>query len=77
MADDANDDLDPLLNEAIDFVIAKQRVSISGVQRQFRIGYNRAAQIVEQMEEFCIVSEPLKDGNREVLVSEIGEVKLE
>lgn len=77
MADDANDDLDPLLNEAIDFVIAKKRVSVSGVQRQFRIGYNRAAQIIEQMEEFCIVSEPLKDGNREVLVSEIGEVKLE
>lgn len=77
MVDDTNDDLDPLLNEAINFVITKQRVSISGVQRQFRIGYNRAAQIVEQMEGFYIVSEPLKDGNREVLVSEAGDIKLE
>lgn len=77
MADDTSDGLDPLLNEAIDFVITKQMVSISGVQRQFRIGYNRAARLVEQMEEFYIVSEPLKDGNREVLVSEAGDIKLE
>lgn len=45
----------------------KQRVSISGVQRQCRIGYNRAAKIVEQMEAQGIVSEPGHNGNRAVL----------
>lgn len=63
----SGEDLDPLFDQAVQFVTEKQRVSISGVQRQFRIGYNRAARIVEEMEEQGIVSEPGHNGNREVL----------
>ncbi|RUT66177.1 cell division protein FtsK [Morganella morganii] len=63
----SGEDLDPLFDQAVQFVTEKQRVSISGVQRQFRIGYNRAARIVEEMEEQGIVSEPRHNGNREVL----------
>ncbi|WP_369406965.1 DNA translocase FtsK [Arsenophonus endosymbiont of Aleurodicus floccissimus] len=64
---DGDEELDPLFDQALQFVTEKQRVSISGVQRQFRIGYNRAARIVEQMEAQGIVSEPGHNGNREVL----------
>jgi len=64
---DGDEELDPLFDQAVEFVTQKQRVSISGVQRQFRIGYNRAARIVEQMEAQGIVSEPGHNGNREVL----------
>lgn len=49
------------------FVVDKRGVSISSVQRQFRIGYNRAARIIEQMEAQGIVSKQGHDGNREVL----------
>ncbi|WP_262362769.1 DNA translocase FtsK, partial [Providencia rustigianii] len=65
--DSGDEELDPLFDQAVEFVVEKQRVSISGVQRQFRIGYNRAARIVEQMENQGIVSEPGHNGNREVL----------
>ena len=61
------EELDPLFDQAVDFVTQKRKASISGVQRQFRIGYNRAARIVEQMEAQGIVSEPSHNGNREVL----------
>ena len=61
------DELDPLFDQAVAFVVDKRRASISGVQRQFRIGYNRAARIIEQMEAQGIVSEPGHNGNREVL----------
>ncbi|WP_370588428.1 DNA translocase FtsK 4TM domain-containing protein [Xenorhabdus sp. BG5] len=64
---DSDEELDPLFDQAVEFVIEKRRVSISGVQRQFRIGYNRAARIVEQMEAQQIVSAPGHNGNREVL----------
>lgn len=64
---DGDEELDPLFDQAVEFVTEKQRVSISGVQRQFRIGYNRAARIVEQMEARGVVSEPGHNGNREVL----------
>lgn len=64
---DSDEELDPLFDQAVEFVTEKQRVSISGVQRQFRIGYNRAARIVEQMEARGVVSEPGNNGNREVL----------
>ena len=64
---DSDEELDPLFDQAVQFVTEKRRVSISGVQRQFRIGYNRAARIVEQMEAQSIVSEPGHNGNREVL----------
>ncbi|MGK2946888.1 MAG: DNA translocase FtsK 4TM domain-containing protein [Candidatus Malihini olakiniferum] len=62
-----DEDLDPLFEQAVSFVTEKQRASISGVQRQFRIGYNRAARIVEQMEMQGIVSVPGDHGNRDVL----------
>ncbi|MDX7991467.1 DNA translocase FtsK 4TM domain-containing protein [Xenorhabdus littoralis] len=64
---DSDEELDPLFDQAVEFVTEKRRVSISGVQRQFRIGYNRAARIVEQMEAQQIVSVPGHNGNREVL----------
>ncbi|MEC5318593.1 DNA translocase FtsK 4TM domain-containing protein [Brenneria populi subsp. brevivirga] len=64
---DGDDELDPLFDQAVAFVVDKRRASISGVQRQFRIGYNRAARIVEQMEAQGIVSSPGHNGNREVL----------
>ncbi len=58
---------DFLLEEAKAFVIETRRVSISSIQRKFRIGYNRAARIVEQLENNDIVSEPGHNGSREVL----------
>ncbi|PWC18640.1 cell division protein FtsK [Brenneria roseae subsp. roseae] len=64
---DGDEELDPLFDQAVAFVVEKRRASISGVQRQFRIGYNRAARIVEQMEAQGIVSSPGHNGNREVL----------
>ncbi|GAB7259324.1 DNA translocase FtsK 4TM domain-containing protein [Dickeya ananatis] len=64
---DGDEELDPLFDQAVAFVVEKRRASISGVQRQFRIGYNRAARIVEQMEMQGIVSSPGHNGNREVL----------
>lgn len=68
MVDDANNGLDPLLNEAIDLVIKKQMVSISGVQRQLRIGYHRAAKIVQEMEIIGIISECNHNNSRDVLI---------
>lgn len=64
---DGAEELDPLFDQAVAFVTEKRKASISGVQRQFRIGYNRAARIVEQMEAQGIVSEQGHNGNREVL----------
>lgn len=64
---DGDEELDPLFDQAVAFVVEKRKSSISGVQRQFRIGYNRAARIVEQMEAQGIVSPPGHNGNREVL----------
>ncbi|MGK4328086.1 DNA translocase FtsK 4TM domain-containing protein [Lonsdalea quercina] len=64
---DGDEELDPLFDQAVAFVVEKRRASISGVQRQFRIGYNRAARLVEQMEAQGIVSSPGHNGNREVL----------
>lgn len=64
---DGDEELDPLFDQAVGFVVEKRRASISGVQRQFRIGYNRAARIIEQMEAQGIVSSPGHNGNREVL----------
>ena len=64
---DGGEELDPLFDQAVQFVTEKRKASISGVQRQFRIGYNRAARIIEQMEAQGIVSEQGHNGNREVL----------
>ena len=64
---EGGEELDPLFDQAVNFVTQKRKASISGVQRQFRIGYNRAARIIEQMEAQGIVSEQGHNGNREVL----------
>ena len=61
------EEVDALYDEAVNFVTEKRRVSISSVQRQFRIGYNRSARIVEQMEMQGVVSTPGNNGAREVL----------
>ncbi|VEA36755.1 DNA translocase ftsK [Salmonella enterica subsp. enterica] len=53
---DGGEELDALFDQAVNFVTQKRKASISGVQRQFRIGYNRAARIIEQMEAQGIVS---------------------
>ena len=66
---DGGEELDPLFDQAVNFVTEKRKASISGVQRQFRIGYNRAARIIEQMEAQGIVSEQGHNGNREVLAT--------
>jgi S-DNA-T family DNA segregation ATPase FtsK/SpoIIIE len=58
---------DPLYDEAVAFVLRTRRASISSVQRQLRIGYNRAARLVEQMETAGLVSSMATNGNRDVL----------
>lgn len=71
--DSGEEELDPLFDQVVAFVVDKRRASISSVQRQFRIGYNRAARIVEQMETQGIVSAPSHNGNREVLAPPAGQ----
>lgn len=61
------EDYDEFYDEAVQFVTETRRASVSSVQRKFRIGYNRAARIVEQMESDGVVSAPGHNGNREVL----------
>jgi len=63
---DAEQDL--IYDEAVAFVAEKRRVSISLIQRQFKIGYNRAARIVEAMESAGLISKPGSNGNREILI---------
>ncbi len=61
------DESDPLYDEAVAIVLKTRRASISAVQRQLRIGYNRAARLIEQMERAGLVSSMQSNGNREVL----------
>ena len=63
-----SDEQDELYDEAVNFVIESRRASISAVQRKLRIGYNRAARLIETMEEAGLVSEMSSNGSREVLV---------
>lgn len=58
---------DPLYDEAVNIVLTSRRASISSVQRQLRIGYNRAARLIEDMERAGLVSAMQSNGNREVL----------
>ncbi len=63
----SDDDLDPLFDEAVAFVVESRRGSTSSVQRRFKIGYNRAARLLDQMEMQGIVSPPGSNGQRDVL----------
>jgi len=67
LGDTQDVEADPLYDEAVAFVVRTRRASISSVQRQFRVGYNRAARLVEQMETAGIVSSVATNGSREVL----------
>ena len=64
----SSEDSDDLYDEAVNFVLESRRASISAVQRKLRIGYNRAARLIETMEEAGLVSEMSSNGSREVLV---------
>ena len=66
-ADSDEGERDPLYDQAVDAVIRSRRVSTSSIQRRFKIGYNRAARIVEAMEQAGVVSTMEGNGNREVL----------
>ncbi|OGV39497.1 MAG: cell division protein FtsK [Legionellales bacterium RIFCSPHIGHO2_12_FULL_42_9] len=68
----AVEEADPLYDQAVEFVIQTRKASISGVQRRFKIGYNRAARLVEEMERTGVVSQ-LDGGFRDVLVAGVGE----
>jgi len=63
------EEADPFYDEAVAFVTETRRASISAVQRKFRIGYNRAARIIEAMETAGLVSEMNTSGSREVLAN--------
>jgi len=65
---DGDSESDPMYDEAVAIVLKSRRASISSVQRQLRIGYNRAARLIEQMEKAGLVSSMQSNGNREVLV---------
>jgi S-DNA-T family DNA segregation ATPase FtsK/SpoIIIE len=68
-AENADQEMDVFYDEAVAFVTETRKASVSSVQRKFRIGYNRAARLVEQMEQSGIVSAPGHNGNREVLAA--------
>lgn len=68
----AAEDNDPLYDQAVEFVVQTRKASISAVQRRFKIGYNRAARLVEEMERTGVVG-PMDGGFRDVLVSPIDE----
>jgi S-DNA-T family DNA segregation ATPase FtsK/SpoIIIE len=67
--EDSDQEYDVFYDEAVAFVTQSRRASVSGVQRKFRIGYNRAARLVEQMEQSGVVTSPGHNGNREVLAA--------
>jgi S-DNA-T family DNA segregation ATPase FtsK/SpoIIIE len=66
--DSGNAESDPMYDQAVAVVLKTRRPSISLVQRHLRIGYNRAARLIEQMEHAGLVSPMQTNGNREVLV---------
>jgi S-DNA-T family DNA segregation ATPase FtsK/SpoIIIE len=72
-AGDGGGEADPLYDQAVEVVLRTRRPSISLVQRHLRIGYNRAARLLEQMEQSGLVSPMQANGNREVLVPARGE----
>ncbi len=76
MSPDGSDveDADPLYDEAVRIVTETRRASISGVQRRLKIGYNRAARMIEEMERVGIVGPPESNGSRQVLAPPPPEV---
>ena len=68
----AMEDIDPLYDQAVEFVIQTRKASISSVQRRLKVGYNRAARLVEEMERTGVVG-PMDGGFRDVLVSSVSE----
>ena len=66
---DEEGEADELYDEAVEFVTQSRRASISAVQRRLRVGYNRAARLIETMEAVGVVSPMAANGNREVLVA--------
>ena len=64
---ESNDESDPLYDQAVRFVTESRRASISSVQRRLKVGYNRAARMIEDMESAGVVSSPETNGSREVL----------
>jgi S-DNA-T family DNA segregation ATPase FtsK/SpoIIIE len=72
-AGEAGGEADPLYDQAVEIVLRTRRASISLVQRHLRIGYNRAARLIEQMEQAGMVSPMQTNGNREVLVPKRAE----
>lgn len=68
----STEDSDPLYDQAVEFVIQTRKASVSAVQRRFKIGYNRAARLVEEMERTGLVG-PLDGGSRDVLASAFAE----
>ena len=68
MLDGDDTESDPLYDQAVQFVMESRRASISSVQRRMKIGYNRAARMIEQMEAVGLISPPGNNGAREILV---------
>jgi len=66
---DESEEIDELYDEAVSFVTQSRRASISAVQRRLRVGYNRAARLIEKMEQQGVVSPMASNGNREVLMA--------
>ena len=66
--EDGDGEADPLYDQAVAFIMRTQKASISSVQREFRIGYNRSARLLEQMERSGVVSPMQSNGSREILV---------
>ena len=66
-SDETSEIQDPLYDEAVLFVVESRKASISSLQRKFRVGYNRAARLIETMEEQGLVSPMTNSGIREVL----------
>ena len=71
--DDADGEADPLYDQAVAFIVRTQKASISSVQREFRIGYNRSARLLEQMERSGVVSPMQSNGSREILAPKHSE----
>ena len=71
--EDAEGEADPLYDQAVAFIVRTQKASISSVQREFRIGYNRSARLLEQMERSGVVSPMQSNGSREILAPKHSE----